>query len=169
MFNAQDWEDLNYIFDLKDAEADENYITGVSERGFEVYKRRMNFFKPFDDRHDFARDLYTIIRCPFAFAMGSAISAFNTIVGACFVSGNLILTMGALIFMDDESLHSVLSDTAQSLVYTGTMLLGTAAHLLLALISIPYNTASLVSRIAATLIPPLGELYVEPQSSEFVL
>ncbi|CAM4441848.1 MAG: hypothetical protein LEGION0403_FIIPPAGN_00110 [Legionella sp.] len=165
MFNAQDWQDLNYIFDLSNEEQDRSYVSGVSERGFEVYARRMNFFKPFENSPDFFHDLFTILRCPLAFSIGSVISAYNTLIGAVALAGDLLITMSSLIFMSDEAVDTALENTGKTLAYTGTMLLGTAMGLLLAVLSIPYNTVSLTTRMSSMVIPPLSNLYVEPENS----
>ncbi|MFJ1267312.1 hypothetical protein ACD661_01935 [Legionella lytica] len=168
MFNAEDWKDLNYIFDLSDEENDRNYVSGVSERGFEVYTRRMNFFKPFEDSPDFFRDLFTILRCPLAFSIGSVIAAYNTLIGAIALAGDLLITMGSLIFMSDEAVDTALASTGESLAYAGTMLLGTAMGLLLAVLSIPYNTLSFATRASSMIIPPLANLYIEPESFSMI-
>lgn len=67
--------------------------------------------------------------------------------------------------MSEEAVDTALENTGKALAYTGTMLLGTAAGLLLAVLSIPYNTVSLATRMSSTVIPPLSNLYVEPENS----
>ncbi|USQ15039.1 hypothetical protein J2N86_07025 [Legionella lytica] len=163
--NVEDWEDLDYIFDLSDECKERSYLSDISERGFEVYKQRMNFFKPFEDRPDFFHDLFTILRCPLAFSIGSVIAAYNTLIGAVALVGDLLITMASILFMSEEAVDTALENTGKALAYTGTMLLGTAAGLLLAVLSIPYNTVSLATRMSSTVIPPLSNLYVEPENS----
>lgn len=68
--NVEDWEDLDYIFDLSDECKERSYLSDISERGFEVYKQRMNFFKPFEDRPDFftTYSLYYVVPLLFQLA-----------------------------------------------------------------------------------------------------
>ena len=151
MLGQDDIEDIAWIFDFDDEFEDKYYTLGIAKRAFELYRSRFNFFTPYNDRRDFFYDVISLVRNPLLFTMGAVVMAFNTLVAACYCVGNLLLILGATIFMSPKYYNSGLEGVADALVHVGRALLGTATAVLLAVLSIPHALASLISRTFKTI------------------
>ncbi len=156
MFTNQNLEDLQYILDLKNDESSLS-LSDIGSNALNVYKKRMTFFKPYEDPKDFLAEFLAIIRYPLAFSLGAVVAAFNTAVSTCYLVGLTIASVGALLFLEDRD--EIFNEMGKALNETGMYLVLTASSLLLAVLSIPNNVASFVFRALATAFPSLAKEY----------
>ncbi|PWY56355.1 hypothetical protein DGG96_02975 [Legionella qingyii] len=152
MLNLIGWDEISEILDLKNEEGDENYLSGIIERTMSKYRERPGFFTPYRDGQEFAGELLAPIWYPLISTLGTAFMAITAVVAACYFVGFMLLGLLSIVMMNAEYRNIALEGATNSLALTGLTLLGTAAGLLLTLLSIPHSIISPCTRFSATAI-----------------
>ena len=146
------WDEISEILDLKNEAGDENYFSGIIERTANTYRERPGFFNRYRDGQEFAGELLAPIWYPLISALGTAFMAFTAVVAACYFVGFMLFGLLSIVMMSEDYRNTALKGVNDSLALTGLTLLGTAAGLLVTLLSIPHSIFSLFTRSAATAV-----------------
>ncbi|WP_454783107.1 hypothetical protein [Legionella sp. WA2022007384] len=151
------WDEISEILDLKNEAGDENYFSGIIERTVNTYRERPGFFNRYRDGQEFAGELLAPVWYPLISTLGTAFMAFTAVVAACYFVGFMLFGLLSILMMDEGYRNTALEGVHNSLALTGLTLLGTAAGLLVTLVSIPHSIFSLFSRSVATAVAATTE------------
>lgn len=140
---------LNTILSPKDEQLC-SYIAAVVSRIKKQYKPL--FFKSYSNSDEFVDELFAPVLDPLTLLGMASGGAVATLIAITASLGSLLVAGTAALFMNTKVRDAAFDFASLLVTQIGVGLLTAACSLFLAIVSIPYNLISLVTRSATTLI-----------------
>ena len=148
MFHFSDdelWSILN-----NEHSSDSTYFASLYTKARAEYKPK--FFKPYPNIKEFAQELVSPAVDPLRLCGIAAGASIGSIIATVACIGGLLLAGSASLFMNTKLRDTALNGVCMALSIVGSGLVTAASCLLLAILSIPYNLGSLLTRTVSSLI-----------------
>lgn len=122
------------------------------------------FFTPYENKTQLGEELTDLIAAPVRLGGVAAGSALGVALAAATCIGSLCIAGAAALSLNTRLRTSALDCAMNALIMIGSGLVTIATSLLLAMVSIPYGLASLVTRSVSTLVGCTAKDNLEQES-----